>query len=247
MRVPSTFVAHGAPMLLDDPVWVAELRDWAEALPRPRAVLVVSAHWESAPPTLGATRTVPLIHDFYGLPERYYAQRYSAPGAPALAERVAALIPGVQRTDRGLDHGAYVPLVAMYPDADVPVLQLSLPGLDPHRLVDMGRRLAPLRDEGVLIQGSGLLTHNLRFFSGQAGPPPEWAVAFDRWVQDHVDDVDALAHFLERAPHARLAHPRTEHFAPLLVAAGAAEGDPATFPITGWAWGPFTKRSVQYG
>lgn len=246
-RMPTAFVAHGAPMLLEDPLWVRQLRDWAEVLRRPRAVLVVSAHWESAPPSLGATTTAPLEYDFYGFPERFYRQRYPAPGAPELADRVDALLGGVQRTARGLDHGAYVPLVAMYPDADVPVLQLSLPSLDPSALVAMGRQLAPLRDEGVLIQGSGLLTHNLRFFTGASAPPPEWALAFDEWVAESVADVDALARFVEDAPHARLAHPTTEHFVPLLVAAAAAQGDDATFPITGWAWGPFSKRSVQFG
>jgi len=159
-RMPALYLSHGAPPLADDPVWPGQLADWAAALPRPKAILVVSAHWEEAPLALGAVETVPLVYDFWGFPEHYYQVRYPAPGAPALAESVRRLLraPGtpVQDVpDRGLDHGAYVPLVEMYPDADIPVLQVSMPTLDPVRLMEIGRRLAPLRDEGVLIVGSG--------------------------------------------------------------------------------------------
>ena len=150
--------------------------------------------------------------------------------------------------DRGLDHGAYVPLVAMYPQADVPVLQLSMPGLDPAALLEMGRALAPLRDEGVLVFGSGFLTHNMRY-AFQPGTPP-WARDFDEWARDAIArfDVDALVDFRARAPAASTALPTWEHYAPLLVSAGAAsDTTPAvTFPITGfWMDGAFTKRSVQ--
>src|SRR5262249_18415469 len=145
-----------------------QLRDWAARLPRPAAILVVSAHWESAPLTLGATvDAAPLVYDFGGFPARYYQTRYPAPGAPPLAERLPALMPGrepvAERPDRGLAHGAYVPLLVMSPDADIPVLQMSLPTLDPRKLVELGRRLRPLREEEVLIVGSGFLTHGLRF------------------------------------------------------------------------------------
>ena len=180
--MPVIFAAHGAPVLLDDPAWMAELAAWADALPKPKGVLMVSAHWEERPTTLGATRTVPLVYDFYGFPERYYQTRYPAPGAPGLAARVRDLlrqkdIPSTDEPDRGLDHGAYVPLVAMYPDADVPVLQVSMPALDPKALFDLGRALAPLREEGVLVFGSGFLTHNMRY----AFRPgiPAWAREFD--------------------------------------------------------------------
>jgi 4,5-DOPA dioxygenase extradiol len=254
-RMPVIFLAHGAPPLLDDPVWVQQLADWAKALPRPTAVLMVSAHWEARPTTLGATKTVPLYYDFYGFPQRYYEVKYPAPGAPALAERVRDLLgtSGFTTTDdatRGLDHGAYVPLVAMYPAADVPVLQISMPGLDPKALWDMGRALAPLRDEGVLIVGSGFLTHNMRYAFVRGGTP-QWASEFDAWVGDALAhlDADALVDFERRAPAARMALPTTEHYVPALVAAGAAtSSDPVTFPITGW-WmdGAFTKRSVQFG
>lgn len=252
-QMPVVFAAHGAPILLDDEQWVAELADWARALPTPSAILMVSAHWEQRPATLGATATVPLVYDFYGFPEKYYKATYPAPGAPALADQVRGLltargIPSADDAQRGLDHGAYVPLVAMYSNASIPVLQLSMPALDPSQLIALGRALAPLRDEGVLVFGSGFLTHNMRY----AFRPgiPSWAIDFDSWVADALTrfDVDALADFQRKAPAASLALPTWEHYAPLLVCAGAVgENIPAvTFPITGfWMDGAFTKRSVQ--
>ena len=252
-RMPVIFAAHGAPVLLDDPAWIGELAAWAKAMPKPRSVLMISAHWEARPTTLGAERTVPLVYDFFGFPERYYRTRYPAPGAPDLAARVRDLlrsrsIASTDDPDRGLDHGAYVPLLAMYPEADVPVLQLSMPALDPQELLTLGQALAPLRDEGVLIFGSGFLTHNMRY----AFRPgiPAWAREFDAWAEDALSrfDVDALVDFRSRAPAAALALPTWEHYAPLLVAAGGVGEDrPKTsFPITGfWMDGAFTKRSVQ--
>jgi 4,5-DOPA dioxygenase extradiol len=252
--MPVIFAAHGAPILLDDHGWMRELGAWAKAMPRPRSILMVSAHWEQRPATLGATRPVPLVYDFYGFPERYYQTTYPAPGAPDLAARVRDLlrshdIPAGDDPDRGLDHGAYVPLVPMYPHADVPVLQISMPALDARQLFDLGRALAPLRRDGVLIFGSGFLTHNMRYaFRAET---PEWALEFDAWAAAAISsfDVDALLDFETRAPAARMALPTWEHYAPLLVAAGAvADANPAaSFPITGW-WmdGAFTKRSVQF-
>jgi 4,5-DOPA dioxygenase extradiol len=253
LRMPAIFAAHGAPVLLDDKVWMSELAAWAAALPRPESILVISAHWQEPRATLGATRPVPLIHDFYGFPDRYYQTRYDSPGAPALASRVRALLgaaslPWADSGERGLDHGAYVPLVAMYPAADVPVLQLSLPQLDPKNLVELGRALAPLRDEGVLIIGSGFLTRNLRY-AFRPGTP-SWAVAFDAWAAEALVrfDVDALCDFRRVAPSAATALPTWEHYAPLLVVVGTVRGgQPAvSFPITGfWMDGAFTKRSVR--
>lgn len=254
-RMPVIFAAHGAPILLDDQSWMAELASWSHAMPKPSSILVISAHWEERPTTLGATRTVPLMYDFYGFPERYYQTRYEAPGAPGLAVRVRELLqqkgmPVSDDPNRGLDHGAYVPLVAMYPDADVPVLQVSMPGLDAERLFQLGRALAPLRDEGVLVFGSGFLTHNMRFAFKRG--IPAWAREFDEWAEGALSrlDVDALVGFQSVAPGALMALPTWEHYAPVLVAAGAVadDGAKATFPITGW-WmdGAFTKRSVQFG
>lgn len=251
--MPVIFAAHGAPVLLDDSEWMAELASWAGAIPKPRSILMVSAHWEARPTTIGATRTVPLVYDFSGFPRRYYQTQYPAPGAPDLAARVRDLLQKshleiVSDPERGLDHGAYVPLVAMYPDADVPVLQISIPGLDTERPFRLGRVLAPLREEGVLVFGSGFLTHNMRF-AFRPGTPA-WAHEFDGWAADVLSrfDVDALVDFQERATAAETALPTWEHYAPVLVAAGAAaEQQPrVTFPITGW-WmdGAFTKRSVQ--
>jgi 4,5-DOPA dioxygenase extradiol len=252
-RMPVIFAAHGAPVLLDDATWMAELAAWAKAMPKPSSVLMISAHWDERPLTLGATRSVPLVYDFSGFPPRYYQMTYPAPGAPALAGRIRELLrsKGIAYADdaqRGLDHGAYVPLVAMYPQADVPVLQISLPGLAPQRLFELGAALAPLRDEGVLVFGSGFLTHNMRYAFKKG--IPDWAREFDAWAGDALTrfDVDALLDFQARAPAAKLALPTWEHYAPVLVAAGAASAKShrVTFPITGfWLDGPFTRRSVQ--
>ncbi len=254
-RMPVLFIAHGAPMVLDDPTWVGDWAAWARNLPRPRSILTVSAHWEARPISVGATRTVPLVYDFYGFPERYYQQTYAAPGAPELARRVMSLLSAAgQKTaeapERGLDHGAYVPLVAMYPEANVPVLQLSLPSLAPDELFAVGRALAPLRSEGVLIMGSGFLTHNMRT-AFQRGTP-QWAQEFDQWAAETLatNQIDTLLDFERRGPAARMALPTTEHFAPVIVAAGSAQDSPApTFPISGFwaAAGSFTRRSVQWG
>jgi 4,5-DOPA dioxygenase extradiol len=253
-RMPVLFLAHGAPVLMDDEGWVSELHGWARALPKPKSVLMISAHWEKRPTTYGATTTVPLYYDFYGFPEKYYEVKYPAPGAPALAKRVEELLgargtPVAQKPERGLDHGAYVPLLCMYPEANVPVLQLSLPSLDPKELHAMGRTLAPLRDEGVLIIGSGFLTHNMRF-AFRPGTP-QWATEFDQWAEETLSkrDDDGLMNFMSRAPAAAMALPTTEHFVPVIVAAGAAEGSTnVRFPITGFwgaAGGAFTRRSVE--
>ena len=254
--MPVLFLAHGSPMLLDDQGWVDELGVWANALPRPKAVLMLSAHWVDRPITVGATRPVPLVYDFYGFPERYYQTTYPAPAAPELAARLRTLLPGEPVADapeRGLDHGAYVPLVAMYPEANVPVLQVSLPTLEPKELFALGRALGPLRQEGVLIVGSGFLTHNLRMVDFRPNAPtPTWAAEFDGWSEDVLRrrDVDALLDYRQRAPGVRQALPTHEHFVPVVVAMGAAIDDStasARFPITGFAYGSATRRSVQFG
>jgi 4,5-DOPA dioxygenase extradiol len=255
-RLPALYLGHGAPPLLEDPVWPGQLAAWAARLPRPRAILVVSAHWESAPVTLGATTSVPLTYDFYGFPLRYYQQRYDAPGAPELAARVRSLMPDHEEVasdpGRGLDHGAYVPLLAMYPEADIPVLQMSMPDLDPEHLFAIGQRLAPLRDDGVLVIGSGFMTHGLPFVreymaTGKAGAPA-WSMEFDRWATEALErrDLDALFDFRDKAPGMPWAHPTVEHFAPLFVALGAATvpDEPPASAIDGY-WYGLAKRSLQ--
>jgi 4,5-DOPA dioxygenase extradiol len=251
-RQPSLFLAHGSPMLVDDEIWVQQLHDWAQRLGKPKAILMLSAHWVDRPVTLGATSTVPLEYDFYGFPERYYQVRYPAPGAPELATRVEQLLKPlgpVARGERGLDHGAYVPLLAMYPHADVPVLQASLPSLEPKELLAMGRALEPLRDEGVLIMGSGFITHNLRQFNPRANAStPSWASEFDAWTAEALErrDIDALLDYQRVAPGVQQALPTVEHFVPLLVSVGAAgDSKRLEFPITGFTYGSFTKRSVE--
>ena len=250
--MPAMYLGHGAPPLVDDPLWTTELGAWAQALPRPTAILVVSAHWEAAPLTIGATDdAAPLIYDFGGFAERYYRATYPAPGAPGLAGKVQSLLTGTESVarapDRGLDHGAYVPLTVMYPAADIPVLQVSMPTLDPGRLLRIGAALRPLRDEGVLIMGSGFLTHGLPFLRDFRfdAPPPGWSTEFDHWAGEALDrgDVDTLAAF-SRAPGARYAHPTTEHFAPLFVTLGAADGPTPVTTITGY-WLGLAKRSFQ--
>jgi 4,5-DOPA dioxygenase extradiol len=253
--LPALYLGHGAPPLLDDAEWMAQLRGWSASLPRPASILIVSAHWETAPIAISATRTVPLVYDFYGFPERYYQMTYDAPGAPELAARVRSLMPRnepvIERETRGLDHGAWVPLKAMYPGADIPVLQMSMPDLDPRHLFEVGRRLAPLRDEGTLIIGSGFLTHGLPFvheyFTGKPGAP-QWSIDFDQWAREALDagDVDELFAFREKAPGMPYAHPTTEHFAPLFVTLGAVarpEEQP-DYAIEGYAYG-LSKRSFE--
>ncbi|MBB6399648.1 4,5-DOPA dioxygenase extradiol [Actinomadura coerulea] len=251
-RMPVLYLSHGAPPLADDARWTAELARWSAELPKPEAILMVSAHWEEAPLSIGATRPVPLVYDFWGFPERYYTVRYDAPGAPALADDLRKLIPGVhQDEERGLDHGAYVPLVEMYPDADVPVLQMSMPTLEPERLFEVGRSLAPLRDKGVLIVGSGFTTHNLREMRPDPdAAPPAWSAEFDEWTDRAVrgGDVDALLDFRAKAPAARIAHPQTEHFAPLFVALGAdADAASGRRSVIDGYWLGLAKRSFQFG
>lgn len=254
-RMPAVYLGHGAPPLVDDDVWPKELAEWAARLPRPKAILVVSAHWESAPVTVGATRTVPLVYDFYGFPERYYRLQYPAPGAPDVAERVkkvlADLTPVHEDPERGLDHGAYMPLLFMYPKADVPVLQVSMPSEDPLALIEMGKRLAPLRDEGILIMGSGFMTHSFdairRVMSGPQQPAA--LVEFDRWAAETLAkrDIDTLIDYRARSPAAAYAHPTVDHFVPLFISVGASldRGAASRTAIEGF-WRANSKRSVEF-
>ncbi len=251
--MPALYLGHGAPPLQDDRLWVAELQQWSRDLPRPKAILIVSAHWESAPLTIGATSTVPLIYDFYGFPQKYYSQQYRAPGAPELAASVRALLsdlePVSEQPNRGLDHGAYVPLAVMYPDADIPVLQMSMPSLDPERLFRIGEQLRTLRDQGVLIIGSGFMTHGLPYVNWGAGfdqAPPAWSVEFDGWADQalRAGDVETLLRYRQTAPALRYAHPTVDHLAPMYVTLGASTDAhaPVESEIEGY-WLGLSKRS----
>ena len=249
-RLSAVYLSHGAPPLIDDPVWSRQLADWGQRLARPSAILVVSAHWESAPLTIGATTSVPLVYDFYGFPRRYYDITYPSPGAPELAQRVRRLagevMPVAEDPRRGLDHGAYMPLLFMYPAADVPVLQISMPSENPRVLMDIGRRLAPLRDEGVLIMGSGFMTHSFAVFGEPTPPSP--IREFDAWVQEALErkDLDTLIDFRRTAPGLQVAHRTLDHFVPLFVALGASleTGTESTTAIEGY-WFNNSKRSIE--
>jgi 4,5-DOPA dioxygenase extradiol len=258
-RQPVLYLSHGAPPLADDPVWTRQLGDWSTRFGKPANILMVSAHWEEAPLSLSATTgDVPLVYDFWGFPRKYYEVEYGAPGAPQLAASVEKLMhssetPVHRDETRGLDHGAYVPLVEMYPEADIPVLQMSMPTLDPRQLFELGRKLAPLREEGTLIVGSGFTTHNLRWFNPHAGAdglPPRASAEFDHWAQEAMkaQDVDRLLDFLDKAPAAHEAHPRTEHFAPLFVTLGAAyeSGGLDNKSVIDGFWFGLSKRSWQF-
>jgi len=256
--MPVLYLSHGAPPLADDRTWTRELAAWSADLPKPQSILMVSAHWEEAPLALSATTKVPLIYDFWGFPQHYYEVTYDAPVAPELAADVTKLLhsPGLpvhQDQSRGLDHGAYVPLVEMFPEADVPVLQMSMPTLDPRKLFEIGRRIAPLRDQGTLIVGSGFTTHNLRWFNPGAGadfPAPAASVEFDAWARAIIEagDIDSALDFLNKAPAAREAHPRTEHFAPMFVSLGAAyeSGELENRSVIDGFWYGLSKRSWQF-
>ncbi len=242
-RLPTLYIPHGGgPCFFIDPpaafphMWdglAAYLRGVDATLgARPKAVLVVSAHWESELPTVNIAERPTLLFDYYGFPEHTYRLRYPVPGAPDLAQPVRELLvtagfeSGVE-AKRGLDHGVFVPFLLIYPGADVPILQVSLQeGLDPGLHLAIGRALAPLRDQGVLIVGSGMSYHNLAaMFSGRGG---DAAAAFDAWLGRAVTDPAARDQMLTRwrdAPGGAESHPREEHLIPLMVAAGAADGD----------------------
>jgi 4,5-DOPA dioxygenase extradiol len=230
-----------------------QLHGWARSLPKPRAVLVVSAHWESAPLAVSSTGPVELVYDFGGFDPLYYRMRYDTPPAGDLARRLLGVLPRTETVhehrSRGLDHGAWVPLKIMYPDADVPVLQLSLPTQDPDRLLELGRRLRPLRDQGVLVVGSGFMTHGLPFLDwSRPDLVPGWSRDFDDWAADALarGDVAELARFRSAAPGMPYAHPTVEHFTPLFVTLGAATDPeaPVTTAIDGYAMG-LAKRSFS--
>ena len=251
--MPALYIGHGAPLLLDDPIWSGELAALPQKFEKPKAILIVSAHWESAPISISSPISgTPLVYDFGGFHPKFYQMTYQTPDATALAERISAMMPdnqSVHESTRGLDHGAWVPLKIMYPDADIPVLQMSMPTSDPGTLIELGKRLRPLRDEGVLIIGSGFLTHGLPFLRDWSidAAAPGWSSEFDVWAKEALSrgDVETLASYKELAPGVRYAHPTVEHFTPLFVTLGASS-NPEVAPetlIEGF-WMGLSKRSV---
>jgi aromatic ring-opening dioxygenase catalytic subunit (LigB family) len=263
MKLPTYFISHGGgpwPWMADMRASMRVLEAALQDMPRqigvtPKAILVISGHWEDATFAVMSNPRPGMLYDYYGFPPHTYNVVYAAPGAPEVALRVQSLIaaaglPTRFDPDRGFDHGTFSPLEVMYPDAKVPVLQLSLQqGLDPAQHIALGRALAPLRDEGVLIVGSGLSYHNLRLF-GPAGKAP--SQAFDQWLQAALGAVPAQRETQllqwESAPAARIAHPREEHLIPLMVAVGAAYDEAATCVYhEDGVFGGVTASSFRFG
>ncbi|HEV7890462.1 MAG TPA: class III extradiol ring-cleavage dioxygenase [Pyrinomonadaceae bacterium] len=254
--LPSVFVSHGAPTLaMEKNDTVEFLRRLGAELGRPRAILCVSAHWATRVPTLSAAERPETIHDFGGFPAELYRVRYDAPGAPTLAARAAELLSaaGVASelsNERGLDHGAWVPLSLMYPERDVPVTQLSVqPRAGAAEHFRIGMALAPLRREGVLILSTGGATHNLRQL-GHGDEAPDWAARFDEWLDEKIraSAYEDLLDYRRLAPHAELAHPTDEHLLPLFVAAGAGLGEaPGRSLHRGWTHGSLSMAAYAFG
>jgi 4,5-DOPA dioxygenase extradiol len=257
---PVLFVSHGAPttVLETESPFAAALRAFGERV-RPRAIAIVSAHWQTRAPAVRATGAAQpdVIYDFGGFPDVMYTLKYPAPGAPELAREIidalaSSRVDGAPRWQaavdeaRGWDHGAWVPLKLAFPAADVPVVQVSLPTASPEALLAMGRGLASLRARDVLVVGSGSVVHNLRMI-GQEAP---WALAFDAWFGDVMArrDLDELTQWRVRAPSAATAHPTSEHFDPFLVAAGATDaGEPLTMIHEGFVFGSLSMRTFAIG
>jgi 4,5-DOPA dioxygenase extradiol len=252
-RIGPIFVSHGSPMLALTPTPAHQfLRGLGQSIGRPRAILCISAHWESELPEISGAEQPETIHDFGGFPPELYRLQYPAPGAPEIAEEAIGLLAETGITaeidpSRGLDHGAWVPLMLMYPDADVPVTQISIQ----HRRgaawhFDLGRALAPLCDDDVLVMGSGSIVHNLRGLGGSQ--TDDWARDFEEWAHQAIvaGNSEALTQYRDMAPGAVQSHPRDEHLLPLLVPFGAAGGKPGralhrsfemgNLGMGAWAW-----------
>jgi len=223
--LPAFFVSHGAPSLpFDDVPARAFLRDLGHEIGKPRAILVISAHWDTPAPQANSVVINDTIHDFRGFSPALHAVRYPAPGDAMLAQQVAALTGGTLDTQRGLDHGAWVPLLLMYPDADVPVVQLSVQShLGAAHHVALGRSIASLREHNVLVIGTGGFVHNLRQIAAEGSPEPGWSKEFSGWMHEKLmaGDEAALTAYRKLAPHAALAQPTEDHFMPLFAALGA--------------------------
>ncbi len=257
MTLPTLFLSHGAPTLATTNN--AYTHTWAElavVLGRPRAILLVSAHWDTPFPAVSEAKRLETIHDFSGFPEHLYRMRYEPPGDPRLARRTEELLGAIgQRPavdpERGIDHGGWVPLRWMYPDADIPVTPLSVQSeLGARHHVEIGRALAPLREEGVLVIGSGGIVHNLGELDWDARPEnvTPWALEFNEWMAGRAEAgaVDELADYRRHAPHAERAHPTEEHVAPFFVALGAG-GSPARRLALGFDMGSLGMDCYAFG
>ncbi|WCJ30588.1 4 5-DOPA dioxygenase extradiol [Euphorbia peplus] len=255
------YLSHGSPMMSIDESIPARhfFQSWRTDIctDKPKAILMISGHWDTREPAVNVVSRNETIYDFYGFPDPMYKLKYTPPGAPQLAKRVKELLmqSGFKHvredSERGLDHGAWVPMMFMYPDADIPVCQLSIQSKkDGSYHYNMGRALAPLKEEGILIIGSGATTHNLRALqSSHASSTPSWALEFDTWLRDALlqgryDDVN---HFYEKAPHGKMAHPMADHFYPLHVAMGAAgENAKAKQIHSSWSNGSLSYSSYKF-
>lgn len=253
--LPSIFISHGAPdLLLHDLPASRFLRGLGARLPRPRAIVVASAHWTTAEPAVEGSAAPGTIHDFSGFAAELYACRYPAPGDPALAAGIAAALTraGIPArvAARGLDHGVWTPLAMAFPAADIPVVALSVqPHRDGQHHLALGRALAGLRRDGVLVVGSGAITHNLGELAPDDATAPSWVAAFDDWAIERAaaGDADALADWLRLGPHARRNHPTPEHWLPLLVAMGAGDGAPGVALHRSTTWGVLRMTALAFG
>jgi len=248
MRAPAFFVAHGAPSLaLEHDDFTRAARAFGESsLKDVRAIALVSAHWEAGEPRVNAVARPEPIYDFGGFSPELYRMRYDAPGSPELAREIAALLDAPLETERGWDHGLWVPMLHVLPDARTPIVEIALPRSAD--LLQLGRKLAPLRERGVAIAGSGGIVHNLRIldFANKNAPPLDWAAEFDQWIADRITsrDFEAVADY-RNAPSARLAVPTPEHFEPLLIALGAAHPDDQLKTIYhGFQYATLSMRSI---
>ena len=251
-RLPTLFVSHGAPLFALAPgASGAALRGFAKEVQTQhtlRGVVIMSPHWMSRAPAVMTTPMPETLHDFGGFPPALYEVQYPAPGAPVLAQQAIGLLEaaGFQTqadAKRPLDHGAWVPLMHMFPQADVPVIQVTLPqSYGPQQVFAMGQALSGLRSLGILLIGSGSMTHNLSEFAGDGAPTAPYVLEFSRWIEDRVvaSDWESLLNYASLAPHAHRAHPSDDHFLPLFFALGAAGAIPETHAH-------YLSREVLYG
>lgn len=256
-RMPVLFVSHGAPdALLKAPDTVNAWREIGRHIPKPQGILAVSAHWETSVPTVSLAVAPETIHDFAGFSPELYQLQYPAPGAPSLAERTATLlsavgIPAARHPDRGLDHGAWVPLTVIFAEADIPVTQLSLTHQDAAAHFALGQILTPLRDEGILIVASGAITHNFAWLDWRAAnpsPPRPEALSFANWVGERLvtQNIPALLNY-RTAPYGKEAHPTEDHILPLFVAMGAAGNDLPEQHRPAFAYGGLAMDAYAWG